>query len=259
MALSRLRSNARRLPFLSPAALAIRRLAAYWAFRDEFNQFAQMSGQSTKRFELAWREHKAYLADRTSHTDFDRHYVYHTAWAARILAKVKPSAHVDISSALYFVGIVSAFVPVKFFDYRPAHLELSNLDCGHADLLNLPFEDGSVRSISCMHVVEHVGLGRYGEPVDPDADLKAISELERVLAPRGTLLFVVPVGRPRIVFNAHRIYAFGQITNQFSGLELVEFALVPDDPRACLVVHASGAMADAQEYGCGCFWFQRPV
>lgn len=259
MALSRLRSSTRRLPFSSPVALVIRRLAAYWAFRDEFNQFVQMSGHSTQRFELAWREHKAYLADRTSNTDFDRHYVYHTAWAARILAKVQPSVHIDISSTLYFVGIVSAFMPVKFFDYRPAHLELSNLDCGHADLLALPFPDGSLLSISCMHVVEHVGLGRYGDSLNPDADRKAMSELQRVLAPGGTLLFVVPVGRPRLVFNAHRIYAFGQIMKEFPELELKEFTLVPDDPRKGLVVHASGALADSQQYGCGCFWYRRTV
>jgi len=47
-----------------------------------------------------------------------------------------------------------------------------------------------------MNVVEHVGLGRYGEPLDPEGDIKAMRELRRVLAPGGSLLFVVPVGRP---------------------------------------------------------------
>jgi hypothetical protein len=59
-----------------------------------------------------------------------------------------------------------------------------------------------------MHVIEHIGLGRYGEALDPDGDLKAIRELVRVLAAGGNLLVVVPVGRPRIQFNAHRIYDY---------------------------------------------------
>jgi hypothetical protein len=122
----------------------------------------------------------------------------------------------------------------------------------------LPMRSGSLPSISCMHVVEHIGLGRYGDPLDPAGDLKAIAELKRVLAPGGDLLFVTPVGRPRIVFNAHRIYAYQQIIEAFAGLSLRQFALVPDDMRQDLLVDASPAVADQQQYGCGCFWFQRP-
>ena len=79
------------------------------------------------------------------------------------------------------------------------------MSSGYADLANLPFEINSVQSLSCMHTVEHVGLGRYGDPIDPDGDLKAIKEIKRVLAVNGNLLFVVPIGKPKIVYNAHRI------------------------------------------------------
>ena len=109
-----------------------------------------------------------------------------------------------------------------------------------------------------MHVVEHVGLGRYGDPLDPDGDLKAMRELARVLAPGGQLLFVVPIGRPRIQYNAHRIYAYRQVLDGFPGLRLKEFALVPDDATRGLERGATQAEADAQVYGCGCFHFARP-
>jgi ubiquinone/menaquinone biosynthesis C-methylase UbiE len=131
--------------------------------------------------------------------------------------------HIDISSALYFCAIVSAFVPIKFYDYRPANLQLSNLSTDSADLTCLPFNDASIESISCMHVVEHIGLGRYGDLLDPNGDLKAISELKRVLSTNGNLLFVVPVGgTPRIMFNAHRIYSYGQVISYFQDFELIE-------------------------------------
>jgi hypothetical protein len=45
-----------------------------------------------------------------------------------------------------------------------------------------------------MHVVEHVGLGRYGDPIDANGDAQAIKELKCVLWPGGVLYFVVPTG-----------------------------------------------------------------
>src|SRR4029079_19803272 len=133
------------------------------------------------------------------------------AWAARKIRAQAPGRHVDLSSYLYFATLLSAFIPVDFFDYRPAHLQRSGLTTGSADLTRLPFADNSIASLSCMHTVEHVGLGRYGDPIDPAGDLKAMLDLNRVLARGGNLLFVVPTGRPRVVFNAHRIYSFDQI------------------------------------------------
>lgn len=199
------------------------------------------------------------MNEKTQETGFDHHYIYHPAWAARILAQTQPEEHVDISSTLHFCTLVSAFIPMKYYDYRPADLKLGNLTSESADILSLPFTDGSIHSISCMHVVEHIGLGRYGDQLDPDGDLKAIAELKRVLAVNGNLLFVLPIGgTPRIMFNAHRIYSYSQISKLFFDFELVEFALVPDDPKdGGLIINASKEMTDAQSYGCGCFWFRK--
>lgn len=225
------------------------------AIRRRFAVFHALPQSDRERLRLAWADHRAHLDEATARFSFDRHYVYHLAWAARVLAQQQPGRHVDIASSIYFAATISAFVDVDFYDYRPAELTLDNLTSGAADLVGLPFPSRSVASLSCMHVVEHVGLGRYGDPLDPDGDLKAMAELERVLAPGGSLLFVVPVGRPRIVFNAHRIYDYEGIRRPFAELELVEFALVPD--KGDLVRDADPALVERQEYGCGCFLFRR--
>lgn len=207
------------------------------------------------RFECSWRDRWPCLNEATGNTGYDGHYVYHTAWAARLLASSPPNRHVDISSSLYFITLVSAFVPIDFYDYRPAAVDLTGLSCKFADLVNLDFEDNSIESLSCMHVVEHVGLGRYGDAVFPKGDIAAMKELCRVLARGGNLFFVVPVGRPRIQFNAHRIYSFEQIREYFANLDLVEFSLITDDD--IFIKNAPPDLVSKQAYGCGCFWFRK--
>lgn len=223
---------------------------------SDYIAFKKSAGKP--RFDVKIRDFYPQILDKTIKTGFERHYVYHTSWAARKLAEIKPKSHTDISSSLYFCGIVSAFVPVKFYDYRPADLSLSNLSCEHADLTKLPFEDNSIESISCMHTVEHIGLGRYGDPFDKDGDLKAIAELKRVVAPGGSLLFVVPVGgHPIVEFNAHRIYTPNMIKEYFSDFHLKEFAMVPERSGK-MIVEAEEYVWKNEKYACGCFWFVKP-
>jgi hypothetical protein len=108
-----------------------------------------------------------------------------------------------------------------------------------------------------MHVVEHVGLGRYGDSLDYEGDLKAVAELARVVSSGGQLLLVVPVGgEARIQFNAHRIYTYRQVVDMLPSFSLHEFALIPDDgAEDGLIRHAAPELADRQRYGCGCFHF----
>lgn len=191
---------------------------------------------------------------------YDGHYLLHPAWAARVLAKTNPKKHIDISSILQFSTIISAFIPTEFYEFRPAHIKLSNFSSHSADLLYLPFKNNSVESVSCMHVVEHLGLGRYGDPLDSEADLKAMSELARVLKPGGSLLFVVPIGKPRLQFNAHRIYSYDQIRTAFNKLKLKEFSLIPDNfQKTGIIKDATPQLANQQKYSCGCFWFNKPT
>jgi hypothetical protein len=224
-------------------------------FVADFRKFAALSGTGSKRFEMPWKDRYPCLDDGTPETTFDAHYTYHPAWAARIVAQTMPEQHIDVSSTLHFCSMVSAFVPVEFYDIRPVRLALEGLACRRGDLLNLPFSSEEVASLSCMHVVEHIGLGRYGDAIDPAGDLKAMAELTRVLAKGGSLLFVVPVGKPMIRFNAHRIYSYEQIASSFAGLHIEQFALVDD--KGSFTVNADPTEVRNQHYGCGCWWFKK--
>jgi predicted SAM-dependent methyltransferase len=235
-------------------------LRNYPSFILDFIKIKKLSKNS--RFPVTFGNNQPYLLDNTKETNIEPHYTYHPAWAARIVStKIKPEKHIDISSVLYFSTMVSAFIPVEFYDFRPAELKLNNLECKKADLTNLQFKDNSIESISCMHTVEHVGLGRYGDQIDPDGDLKAMHELIRVVKPGGSLIFVVPIGKSKIEFNAHRIYSYKQINDIFKESMITkEFSLIPDNfKEAGIIYNASEEESDRQHWGCGCFWFIKKI
>ncbi|MEM7476410.1 MAG: DUF268 domain-containing protein [Planctomycetota bacterium] len=226
-------------------------------FASQYREFAALNEVERPEFRAEWEDRWARLDDDTGTLPFDGHYVYHTAWAARVLAEINPDKHVDISSYTYFATLASAWVPVEFYDYRPADIVLSNLTCGAADLCDLKFSDQTLESISCMHTIEHIGLGRYGDPLDANGDKKALTELQRVVAPGGSLMVVVPVGKPRIQFNAHRIYDPKMIKEALPELTLHSLSMLPDDQSQGLIENPDNDFVLSQKYGCGCFWFRR--
>jgi SAM-dependent methyltransferase len=121
----------------------------------------------------------------------------------------------------------------------------------------MPFKDGSIASLSSLHVIEHVGLGRYGDPVDPAGYLKAAAELSRVLAPGGRLLLSTPIGHERTCFDAHRVFDPQTVIQAFGNLALIEFSLIDDEGRR-IIADATFDHARRCEYGCGLFVFQKP-
>lgn len=243
------------LKWLSPVASpgqAIHGLAAYPRYLVDWRKYSRLAGGDNLSVAHAYPQ----LHDNTSHTAVEAHYFNLNGWAMRRIVADAPAQHVDVGSQSMFVNLLSAVVPVVFVDYRPVVANITGLsNCG-ADILNLPFADNSITSLSCLHVAEHVGLGRYGDSLNPAGTRLACAELKRVLAPGGNLFFAVPVGSPRVCFNAHRVHAPEMIVDYFRDLELIEMSGEHDDGR--FVEHVSPAEFNASDYACGMFWFRKP-
>jgi SAM-dependent methyltransferase len=197
------------------------------------------------------------LDDWTATTAFDSHYVYVGAWAFRQITTRHPEQHVDVGSQINWVTCLSAVVPTTFIDIRPFSGAVPNLTSLAGSMLAMPYPDGTLRSLSCLHVAEHIGLGRYGDPLNPLGTRQAIKELSRVLAPGGHLYFALPVGKPRVFFNAHRVHSHPDVVQWFAeeGLSLLEFAAVDDSGS----FHAEATPQDlcSADYGCGMFLLTR--
>lgn len=217
-----------------------------WYFRD---LRAYRGAQGAEPISL--RDLQPSLHERGGSHEFDPHYFYLNAWAMRRVCATRPAMHFDIASQTSFGAALSAVLPVYYLDYRPLPVHLSGLRSIAANAVQLPLRDSSVRSISCLHVAEHIGLGRYGEPLDPRGTIKATAELTRVIAHGGELLFALPIGRPRVCFNAHRVHSAVAIREAFADFELLEYSGVGDD--ALFAESVSLDRFDHHEYACGMF------
>lgn len=231
--------------------IRLKHLGKYYSFLSDLHRYEKMPGAET----ISRRDLYPCLGENTPTTEFDTHYFYQDIWAFRKIRESGAREHVDIGSKIDFVGFLSAITKVVFIDIRPLTADLEGLECRAGSILSIPCGDGSVPSLSCLHVAEHIGLGRYGDPLDPLGTVKACRELARVLAPGGNLFFGVPVGRPRVCFNAHRIHSPDQILSYFGDLELKEFSLVGDDGH--FTRNAEMDRGRTARYGCGLFHFTK--
>lgn len=195
------------------------------------------------------------LHEKTISTEFDAHYFYQQLWVFENVLKDKPKEHIDVGSTYQMSGYLSKICKTTFVDIRPIETKLNNLTVVKGDTTNLSFKDKSIESLSCLNVIEHIGLGRYGDELDPDGWKKACKELERVLAKNGKLYISVPIGKPRICFNAHRVFSPGDFVKIFSRLKLLEFNTIDDEKNYLESVPVS----DYEEvnYNLGMFIFVR--
>jgi SAM-dependent methyltransferase len=182
-------------------------------------------------------------------------YFFQDLWAAKILYINGIREHVDVGSRIDgFITHILVFAKVTYIDLRPLIVNIDNFEFKRGSILHLPFESNSVESISCLHVLEHIGLGRYGDLVDPEGFSKAARELIRVIKPGGMLLIGTPVGQERVCFDAHRIFDPQTVLNLFKPLRLKDFRLI-DDSGALCPPGTSMEVAQKCKRGCGLYFF----
>jgi SAM-dependent methyltransferase len=191
------------------------------------------------------------------------HYFHQDLLVASFIHARNPVRHIDIGSRIDgFVAHVAAFRTIDVMDVR----DLKNT--GHpniafikADLMNEASAPSDVTdSVSCLHAIEHFGLGRYGDPLDPDGHRKGFNNILRMLKPGGTLYMSFPIGRSNEVhFNAHRVFHPRDIFNwaeDRTRLRLERFDYVDDAGRLVQDVDLEHAEVDVA-YGCGIYTFRK--
>lgn len=191
------------------------------------------------------------------------HYFHQDLYVSQAVYKHNPVVHLDIGSRIDgFVAHIATFRKIKVADIRPLNAHVPNIEFVQIDLSSKNVALPAVDSVSCLHALEHFGLGRYGDNISADAWRDGLNNLTTLVNPGGRLYLSVPIGRQRIEFNAHRVFAPSTILNATAalGLKLQEFAYVDDRgdlhtgaQQHCDIVQLERTL----RYGLGIFTFER--
>ncbi len=188
------------------------------------------------------------------------HYFHQDLLVANKIYINKPVKHVDIGSRIDgFVAHVASFRDIEVFDIRDMAEQIRNIHFKRLDIM-----DGNAvshdycDSISCLHALEHFGLGRYGDRVDYNGHLLGWENIYKMLKKGGKCYFSVPIGKQRIEFNAHRVFSVEYLVNVMIGsrYKIDSFSYVND--KGDLVSDAAldeGSVKNSfsLNYGCGIF------
>lgn len=238
--------------------------AAMRLYRRDLQQLLEQAGKSKHAFPLG--DPYPCLEDRKAASGSARgHYFHQDLLVASRIFEAQPQLHVDIGSRIDgFVAHVAVFREIEVIDIRPLVSKVANIRFKQADLMS-PLDEalhGYSDSISCLHALEHFGLGRYGDPVNFDGWLLGLDNLHRMLRPGGTLYLSVPIGPQRIEFNAHRVFSVAFLMERFAGrFRLERFSYVDDRGDLHDNVELDDALAQAScdcRYGCGIFELSKP-
>ena len=154
-------------------------------------------------------------------------YFWQDLWAARLVINSGVKEHFDIGSRLdgFIAHLLAADIDVTIIDVRKFPGEVEKLHTIVDDATTLyQIPDQSIESMSALCSLEHFGLGRYGDPIDPEACFKCFDNIQKKLKKGGRLYITLPIGRERVEFNAHRVFYASTVIDCFSSLKLKEFS-----------------------------------
>ena len=236
------------------AILALRFLPRYFT---ESKRFSVAGGIIEERFPI--------LTDYKDCAGVAKgHYFHQDLLIAQKLFMDNPERHVDIGSRIDgFVAHVASFREIELFDIRPMRTKLKNITFKVQNLVELSDEyHGYSDSVSCLHALEHFGLGRYGDPIDPQGHMKGFNNLLKLTRRGGKLYISVPIGRRRTVFNAHRIFSpYDLIHLSTDKAYLENYAYVDDHGDLWVEGDIQQLLSDSEnlEYGLGIYEFRKLV
>ena len=195
------------------------------------------------------------------------HYFHQDLLIANKIFRARPSIHLDIGSRIdgFISHLLSFEQQITIGDIRPAQIKSPYVSFIRLDLTSDSLKEISQNwgSISCLHAIEHMGLGRYGDPIDATGHYKAVRNLSNLLSPGGTLYLSHPTSFfSRIEYNAHRVISLAEIRSIFNqvGLKITSLAIVDDIGN--LIPDISGEHIDYDnnyglQYGCAIWTLER--
>lgn len=226
-------------------------------FKADYELFCQKMGENN---EWPITDNNPCLNDKYDNAG-NNHSVYflQDLYVAQKVFERKPVKHVDVGSRIDgFVSNVASFREIEVIDIRRMDSTIENVSFKQADMMNGDHVPSDYcDSISSLHAIEHFGLGRYGDPIDPDGHLKGFRNITKMLRGGGIFYFSVPMGSQRIEFNAHRVFGMQYLMELVStDYKILSFAYIEDKG----ILHRDAPLTEMNiknsfgcKYGCAIF------
>jgi hypothetical protein len=180
----------------------------YFVLKKQLGQFKKQGLKSSVPFPVT--RLIPYYEDKQDNAGIlGFHYFYQDLYVAQRIYRNNPDRHIDIGSSISgFVAHVASYRKIEVYDIRPLNHPISNVKFKQFNIMQLPEEEiGCTDSISCLHALEHFGLGRYGDPISYDGYLSGFLNIHKMLKKNGKFYFSVPLGKQRVEFHAHRVFS----------------------------------------------------
>lgn len=159
------------------------------------------------------------------------HYFHQDLLVAKKIFRRNPANHVDIGSRIDgFVAHVAVFRAIEVFDIRPVPVKVENITFRKLDIMDPDIDlQDYCDSISCLHALEHFGLGRYSDALDVTGYEKGFDRIAQILRAGGLLYLSVPIGEERIEFNGQRVFSIRRVLDLFGDrFSLISFSYIDD-------------------------------
>jgi SAM-dependent methyltransferase len=219
--------------------------------------YSRFRSAYTGRLEMVPCLHDWYEEGGSARTE----YFWQDLLVARKVFEGKPEKHVDIGSRVDgFVAHVASFREIEMLDVRPITPKIPGVTFKRDDLMKpLDGMDDYCDSLSCLHALEHFGLGRYGDPIDPKGFERGFANMARLLKKNGVFYLSVPIGMDRVEFNANRVFDPRLIVNLAvkNSLQLSALTVIGQGAKVLELAPDTAWLTDlaAQHYALGIFTF----
>lgn len=150
--------------------------------------------------------------------NYNNEYFWQDLYIAEMIINKNPILHLDIGSRIDgFILSLASSRKVEILDIRNINLNHHNIKHLQRDFIN-EIDDlkNYADSVSCLHTLEHFGLGRYGDDIDVYAYKKAIINFSLILKKNGYLYLSTPIGKEKILFNANRVFEPQRLIKEFT-------------------------------------------
>ena len=231
-------------------------LRHYPKYRSQYKKFEKLGGIVTHKYPI-FRDYDDQAGAASGH------YFHQDLLVASFVHNNSPTRHIDIGSRIDgFVAHVASFRKIDVMDVRDLNATgHQNISFIKADLMNKDSVQSDITdSISCLHAIEHFGLGRYSDPIDPEGHKKGFNNIVRMLKPKGILFISFPIGKANEVhFNAHRVFHPTDIftwADHSSSLKLERFDYVDDAGNLHQNIDLEEIKLDVK-LGCGIYTFKK--